>query len=182
MPVSLSKCASCRIAIPDMRYATIADMVASFGELELVNLTDFDNIPPSIIDVARVETKIDDAAAFVDGYVGQVYRLPLAGCAKPVTVPGAAVEYVAPPALRRITCDLARYYLHSDLAPEHEVYRRFQDARKELEAMAQGKTMLSCPWGGSPGQLIASDAQSGGNEVWSSGSRQITDDSLRGFA
>lgn len=166
-----------------MRYATVADLLARFGELELVNLTDLTNIPPSVIDAARVEVKIDDAIAFVDGYVGQVYRLPLVGCAKPVTVPGGAAEYVAPPVLTRITCDLARYYLHPDLAPEHEVYRRFLDARKELEAIAQGKTMLSCPWGGSPGQLIASDAQSGGNEVWSSFSpRQVTDDSLKGFA
>lgn len=166
-----------------MRYATVADMVASVGELELVNLTDLTNIPPSVIDEARVEVKIDDAIAFVDGYVGQVYRLPLAGCAKPPTVPGGDIEYMAPPALKRITCDLARYYLHKDLAPEHEVYRRFLDARKELETIALGKTMLSCPWGGSPGQLIASDAQSGGNEVWSSFSpRQVTDDSLKGFA
>ena len=166
-----------------MIYATAADLVARFGELELVNLTDFDNIPPSVIDVVRVETKIGDACAFVDGYIGQVYRLPLTGCVKPVTVPGGSAEFVAPPALVRITCDLARYYLHSDLAPEHEVYRRFLDARKELEAIALGKTMLSCPWGGSPGQVISGDAQSGSNETWSSFSpRQVTDDSLRGFA
>ena len=33
-----------------MNYATAADMVTRFGELELVQLTDLENIPPSIID------------------------------------------------------------------------------------------------------------------------------------
>ena len=165
-----------------MIYATVADLVARFGELELVQLTDLDNIPPSIIDVQRVETKVGDACAFIDGYVGQVYRLPLAGCARPATVPGEAPSYAPPPVLVRIACDLARYYLHDDLAPENEVYRRYKAAVKELEAIAAGTAQLACPWGGSPGVLLAADVQSGGNEVWSSGARQITDNSLRGFA
>ena len=166
-----------------MIYATVADLVARFGELELVQLTDLVNIPPSVIDTARVETKVDDACAFIDGYVGQVYRLPLAGCAKPVTVVGTAPEMVPPPVLVRIACDLARYYLHDDLAPENEVYRRYKAAVKELEAIAAGGAQLACPWGGSPGALIAADAQSGGTEVWSEFSpRQVTDDTLRGFA
>jgi len=166
-----------------MIYATVADLVARFGELELVQLTDLDNIPPSIIDVGRVDTKIGDACAFVDGYVGQVYRLPLAGCLKPATVPGADPKYVAPPVLVRITCDLARYYLHDDLAPENEVYRRYKAAVSELDAFAKGKAQLSCPWGGSPGVLIGADAQSGNNDVWSSFSpRSVTDDTLKGFA
>ncbi len=50
-----------------MIYATVADLVARFGELELVQLTDLVNIPPSVIDTARVETKVDDACAFTDG-------------------------------------------------------------------------------------------------------------------
>lgn len=166
-----------------MNYATVADLVARFGELELVQLTDMENIPPSVIDVARVDTKIGDACAFIDGYVGQVYRLPLAGCAKPVTVPGAQPDTVAPPVLVRIACDLARYYLHDDLAPENEVYRRYKAAVRELEAIAAGGAQLACPWGGSPGALVGADAQSGGNEVWSSFSpRAVTDDSLKGFA
>jgi len=166
-----------------MIYATAADLVARFGELELVQLTDLENIPPSVIDVARVETKIGDACAFIDGYVGQVYRLPLAGCAKPLTVPGGTVEYAAPPVLVRIACDLARYYLHDDLAPENEVYRRYKAAVRELEAIADGKAQLSCLWGGSPGVPIGADAQSADAEVYYEFSpRSVTDDSLKGFA
>lgn len=166
-----------------LTYATVADLVRRFGELELVQLTDLDNIPPSTINVGSVQDKIDDASATIDSYVGQVYRLPLLGCAKPVTAPGGAVEYAAPPLLTRIGCDLARYYLHDDLAPEHEVYRRFKDALRDLEKLASGDMQLTCPWGGSPGVVIGVDVQSGGNEVWSDFSpRAVTDDSLKGFA
>lgn len=165
-----------------LTYATVADMVARYGERELILLTDVTNIPPSTIDTDRVETKLADAAAFVDGYVGQVYRLPLAGCAKPLTVPGGEVEYVAPPVVTRLTCDLARYYLYDDLAPENEVYRRYKAAVRELEAIAAGAAQLACPWGGSPGALIGADAQSGGNETrFEFSPRAITDDTLRGY-
>lgn len=166
-----------------MTYATVADLVARFGELELVQLTDLDNIPPSVIDVSAVEVKIADACAFADGYIGQVYRLPLVGCAKVVTVPGATPEYVAPPVLVRLVCDIARYYLHDDLAPENEVYRRYQNAVKELDKIATGKAVLACPWGGVPGLPLGSDAQAPTDEVYHSFSpRAVTDDALKGFA
>ena len=66
-----------------MIYAESADLVARFGQQEMVQLTDLTNYPASTIDAARVATAIDDASALIDGYVGQVYQLPLAGCAKP---------------------------------------------------------------------------------------------------
>lgn len=166
-----------------MNYATVDDLIARFTERELIELTDTQNIPPSTVDTARVQVKIGDAQAFVDGYVGQVYRLPLLGCAKPPVAPGGPTERVAPPVLTRLVCDVARYYLHDDLAPENEVYRRYKAAVKELDAIATGAAMLSCPWGGSPGELVSTDAQSGGDEVRSSFTpRSITDDTLRGFA
>lgn len=165
-----------------MIYATSDDLVTRYGEQELIELTDLANTPPEAIDAERVAAKIDDACAVVDSYIGQVYQLPLTGCAKPPTPPETAVEYVAPPALVRITCDLARYFLHYNLAPENEVYRRYKDAMKELEAFAAGKAQLTCPWGGSPGTPIAADAQSGGNEVsYEFSPRAVTDDSLVGF-
>ncbi|WP_343590122.1 DUF1320 domain-containing protein [Paracidovorax wautersii] len=164
-----------------MSYATVADMVARFGQLELVQLTDLVNIPPSTIDTARVETKLADASAYIDGYVGQVYRLPLRGCAKPATVPGQPPTYVAPPVLVRLACDVARYYLHDDLAPENEVYRRYKAATKELDAIATGAALLGCPWGGSAGDLVAADAQQGAEVDYCFSPRTVRDDTLRGF-
>lgn len=162
-----------------MVYATLADMTARFGERELVQLTDTTFIPPTAMDEARIQLKLDDAAVFIDGYVGQVYVLPLRGCEKPT---GGAPEYVAPPVLTRLACDIARYYLYDDLAPEHEVYRRFKAALAELDAIAQGRAQLACPWGGSPGELVGADAQSGSAETQHCFSpRAITDETLRGF-
>jgi phage gp36-like protein len=165
-----------------MDYATQADLVARFGERELIQLTDRVNIPPSTIDADLVALKLADAQAFIDGYVGQVYRLPLAGCLRPPAIFGGEPDYVPPPALTRLACDLARYYLYDDLAPENEVYRRFKAAVKELDTVATGGSQLACPWGGSPGELARSDTQSGGDLAQHCFSpRKITDDSLRGF-
>lgn len=166
-----------------MDYATQADLVARFGSHELAQLTDTTNIPPSTIDADRVAVKLADAQAFVDGYIGQVYRLPLAGCLRPASVTGTVDEFFPPPVLTRLTCDLARYYLYDDLAPENEVYRRYKNAVRELEAIAAGGAQLACPWGGSPGELLGSDAQSGGDETrYCFSPRQITDDGLRGYS
>lgn len=164
-----------------MDYATVADMIARFGERELVDLTDLVNIPPSTVDAGRVAVKLGDAQAFVDGYVGQVYRLPLIGCKKPPTAPNAPPTLVPPPVLTRLTCDLARYYLHDDLAPENEVYRRFKAAVKELEAISTGTALLSCPWGGSPGDLVGSDAQQEPETQACFAPPALTPESLRGF-
>lgn len=165
-----------------MAYASLADLVARFGQRELAELTDQDNMPPSVIDEDRVQTALDDAASVVDSYIGQVYKLPLVGCAKPVTVPGAEPEYVAPPHLVRLTCDLARFNLYDDLAPENEVARRHAAAKKELEAIAQGKAVLACPWGGEPGVALGATAQTGGDDVaYSFSGRSVTDESLRGY-
>jgi len=164
-----------------MTYAALADMVARYGELEMVQLTDTTNVPPTTIDAARVDVKLGDAQAFVDGYIGQVYRMPLQGCLKPA-LPGLPPQYATPPVLTRIVCDVARYYLHDDLAPENEVYRRYKAALKELEALASGVSMLSCPWGGSPGELVGADALQGNGVTYGFSPRQITDDTTRGYA
>ena len=164
-----------------MHYATVQDMIDRVGERELVQLTD-----PEIIAVqaARAERALGDAQALVDSYVGRVYRLPLAGCVKPAPVPGDldAVELVPPPQLTRIACDVARYYLYDDIAPEHEVYLRYKAAERELLQIAEGKAVLTCPWGGVPGQLVAGDAPGDAEVLYGFSPRQITDDSTRGFA
>lgn len=163
-----------------MSYAIVDDMVSRFGQLELVQLTDRDNIPPSTMDDARIQGALADASAAIDGYIGQVYRLPLRGCLKPL-IPGTDPEYAMPPVLVRLTCDIARFYLYDDLSPENEVHRRYQLALKDLDGISTGKTMLSCPWGGSPGELVAADAQQGMEVRHDFGSRAVRDETLRGF-
>ena len=140
-----------------MIYATVQDMIDRFGEPEMIQLTD--PAEQAAVQPARIELKLQDAHALADGYLGRVYALPLAGCAKPVGV--GAVQYVPPPQLTRIVCDVARYYLYDDLAPESEVYRRFKTATAELQAIADGRARLVCPWGGEPGASAASGPAAG---------------------
>ncbi len=141
-----------------MQYATVQDMIDRFGEPEMIQLTDAQE--QAAVQGARIQLKLDDAHALADGYLGRVYALPLSGCAKPVGGPGV-VQYVPPPQLTRIVCDVARYYLYDDLAPESEVYRRFRAATAELQAIADGRARLVCPWGGEPGASAASGPAAG---------------------
>ncbi len=162
-----------------MQYATVQDLIDRYGEPELVQLTDPDNL---VVVTVRAQRMLDDAQAYADSFVGRVYRLPLAGCAKPATVLGNPPEMVPPPQLARIVSDVARYYLYDDLAPEHEVYLRYKAAEKELTAIAAGTVLLACPWGGPPGALVANDPLSEGEVQYSFSPRQVTDDSTRGYA
>jgi phage gp36-like protein len=164
-----------------MIYATAQDLIDRFGERELVELTDPDL---EVVQTAKVARAIDDAQAYMDSFLARVYALPLTGCVKPAPVVGNphATELVAPPQLTRIAVDVARYYLYKDFAPENEVYLRYKAAEKELMAIADGKAVLSCPWGGAPGQLVAG-SQPGEGEVFHGFSpRRMSDEDLRGFA
>ena len=163
-----------------MRYAQWVDMVERYGERELKLLTDRDNTGE--INTRVLTRALDDATAFVDGYVGKLYALPLLGCAKPATTPGAPPVRVCPPVLTRIVCDVARYYLYIDLPDDHEVARRHQQVIKELKSYADGTTQLVCPWGGAPGVALNADPLEDSGAVHSFAPRQISDDTLRGFA
>ena len=159
-----------------MQYATVQDMIDRFGEPEMIQLTDAAH--QAAVQPARIQLKLDDAHALADGYLARVFALPLTGCAKPVGV--GAVEMVPPPQLTRAVCDIARYYLYDDLAPESEVYRRFKQATAELQAIADGKARLVCPWGGEAGAPADQGPASG--ETWHSfGARQIGADVDGGY-
>lgn len=162
-----------------MIYATRIDMTQRFGERELIDLTDRDDTGQ--IGAAVLARAMDDAQATVDGYIGKLYRLPLAGCLKPATAVGAAPTYVSPPMLTRLACDLARYYLYTDLPDEHEVSRRHKQAMAELKSIAEGKTQLVCPWGGSPGVALDADPLEAQEVMHSFKRPSLNDDSLRGF-
>lgn len=161
-------------------YASVQDLIERFGAAELVQLTDPQG---AAIDAARCQLKLDDAQALIDGWIGAVWRLPLAGCTKPAPVPGnpQATEQVPPPQLTRIACDLARFWLRDAVAEDSDVYRRYQGAMAELKALSEQRARLICPWGGAPGELLAGGALQDQAVAWSFAPRAITDESLRGF-
>lgn len=159
-------------------YATLTDMQQAFGADELIELTDAANIPPSTLDAAKVEKAIVDASAKVNGYIGRVYRLPLTGCSDPAN-PGGVLP---PPILTRLCCDIARYFLYDEQAPDKEVFRRYEGAEDELKAIAQGEMLLACPLGDSPGEIITVDPLNpGGQTSYSFSPRKITDALVGGY-
>ncbi|HYH17505.1 MAG TPA: DUF1320 domain-containing protein [Azospirillum sp.] len=109
-----------------MSYATLQDLIDRFGADELVQLTDRAAVPTEAIDEVVVGRALDDARRLIDGYVGGRYRLPLA----PV-----------PDLVRRIACDLARYFLHSN-KPTELVKDSYKEAVRLLEKVAAGTVTL----------------------------------------
>lgn len=107
-----------------MAYATLSDLIARFGEAELIQLTDRQG--DGIVDQAVIDQALADAGAVIDGYLAGRYSLPL------VSVPPILVGYA---------CDLARARLYTDAAPEI-VLKRESDALKFLALAAQGKINL----------------------------------------
>lgn len=110
-----------------MPYAVKADMLEEFSENELIQLTDRDIPQAGAIVDAVLNRAIDGASAEIDGYLaryaGQVLALPI---------------------LTRYCCDMARYRLYRDAAPE-EVRNRYKDAIRFLEMVASGKISLGAP-------------------------------------
>lgn len=110
-----------------MAYATAADMEARFGADELVARTDRN--ATGTVDGTVLARALADAGAEIDGYLAARYQLPLP---------------TIPPMLARIACDIARYRLWEDLASD-EVRRRYEDARRLLEAISRGTVSLGLP-------------------------------------
>ncbi len=108
-----------------MAYVTTADLIARFGEEELIQLTS--RGVAGMIDADVVSRAIADAEAEIDGY------LKAAG----YTVPLSPV----PPLLVRVASDITRYRLYEDASPE-EVRRRYEDARRLLSDIQAGRITL----------------------------------------
>jgi len=109
-----------------MAYAVVSDLVARFGERELIQLTDRSTPPADQIDPTVAQPALDAASSIVDGYVAAKYALPLSA---------------APPLLTDIACDIARFRLYSDQAPEI-VIKRHDAAIAQLKSIARGEIKI----------------------------------------
>ena len=113
-------------------YAAVQDMVARFGDLEVLQLSDRDR--RGVIDTAVVETALADATAEIDAYLGR-FKQPLAD---------------RPPILTRLCCDIARYRLSaaSGVLITEEIRNRYQiDVLNLLKALGKGEVHLGLPDG-----------------------------------
>jgi phage gp36-like protein len=125
-----------------MAYATVADLVAEFGEREVIELTDRFEPPIGVIDQAVAQGALDRAGAVIDGYLAGRYALPLAA---------------VPPLLNGIARDLARHALYTSAMPD-VVQARYDAAMKSLRAIGDGLMALPLPPAGSPAQGLGGSA------------------------
>lgn len=110
-----------------MAYATVKDMVARFGELEVIQLTDRNQ--DGLIDEDVAAVALADATAEIDAYLGRFKR--------PFTD--------VPPILKRLCCDIARYRLTAanGVLITDEIRNRYKiDVLDLLRAMAKGEVQL----------------------------------------
>ncbi|MFZ1326224.1 MAG: DUF1320 domain-containing protein [Candidatus Contendobacter sp.] len=108
-----------------MSYTTRAELEAAFGVAEIRQLTDRnkDGEPDSEF----IDSAIQRTDGLIDGYLMARYALPL------VPVPLMLTAYA---------CDIARYFLYEDAAPEY-VRQTYQDALRWLRDVASGKVLLT---------------------------------------
>lgn len=113
-----------------MMYATSQDMIAAFGELEMIQLSDLDHL--GVVNQTLVESALKRASADIDGYVGWLHHQPINASAQ-------ALEL-----LKGLCCDMARYRLagsNNRLATE-EMRDRHKEAINMLKMIARGEVKL----------------------------------------
>jgi phage gp36-like protein len=106
-------------------YATSADLINKFGELQLAKLTNTDpnnDVPNG----DRLALALEEATAEIDMYLGKCYVVPL------TTVP-AGIKFKA--------IALARYHLESGCDCSEKVQKQYEDAIKWLTEVCCG----DCP-------------------------------------
>lgn len=105
-------------------YINEIDLVSRFGQLEIQQLSDRNNM--GAIDSSVVETAINEATAQIDSYLAGTYTLPLAA---------------VPANLQRIAADLVRYQLYDIKVPE-TVQKRRDNAIEYLTQVSKGLVSL----------------------------------------
>lgn len=111
-----------------MAYASLEDLIALAGRDEVQNQTDRDGAAGDIV-AAVAEAALEAATAEIDGWLSRRFVTPL----NPV-----------PPMARDWTTTTARYrlWLASTGGPPEHVRAAYQDARRDMQAAADGRLAL----------------------------------------
>lgn len=135
-------------------YATVADLVAKFGETEVVRLSGGRSADGLVLDAARVEAAIGDASALVDSYLRARYAVPLASPAREVVL---------------AVLTLARHELAQGdgRAPTEQMVEARKEALRWLERVAAGTVKIAGAAAAAEGETVISDAvQAGGGSLF----------------
>lgn len=109
-----------------MTYATQQNMIARFGEREIIALTDRDNT--GVIDAAVLADGLKSADDEINPYLAARYTLP------PTSVPAIVSSFA---------CDIARYRLcGAEVIETEEIRNRYKDAIKFFEKVSKGEISL----------------------------------------
>ncbi|HSV29458.1 MAG TPA: DUF1320 domain-containing protein [Candidatus Omnitrophota bacterium] len=141
-----------------MAYITLDDLVARYGEAEMVDIADRDR--DGVPDPDVLAAVIGDAERDIDAQLGGRYQVPLAS---------------VPDLVKRLACQLARYYLHRVQPPEW-VRSGYSDAMRQLGEIRDGRVSLD---GVAPAP--APVQASAGRVAGVSEPRVFTPSNLRGF-
>jgi len=137
-----------------MPYASVADMVGRFGEVEMIRLSAMTLDLPVAPDATRIGLALDDATALIDSYLRIRYALPLS----PV-----------PREILRACCILARFDLShgADKVPTKEMMAERDGIIAWLEAM-----------GSSEGRLDAAPARAASDARVRDRAREVSSEGL----
>ena len=144
-------------------YATVTDMIARFGETQIIRLSQPEDRTAETVDEDKVNIALADASAVIDGYIRGRYSVPI----------------VAPPAeIVRATCIRARYDLSDPerSSPTDEMGKGRADVIKWLEAISKELVNLDVPRA-----LVTGTDQVGSGPRISDRGRVFSQDTLRGF-
>jgi phage gp36-like protein len=137
-----------------VNYATLADLIAQFGDREVVAIADRNR--DGVVDQPIVDGAVQRASTKIDSYLAARYALPL------TTVPAVLVE---------VCCDIARYNLCGAEVTETDVVRlRYKDAIKTLEQIRSGTLDVGLTAAGQVVSDIPSVRVIGGSRAFSRGS------------
>lgn len=128
-----------------MSYCTLPDLIDRYGEAELIQLTDRERVGE--INAEVIARAISDADGEIDSYLSK-YPRPIS----PV-----------PKVLVRVACEITRFYLYDDDAPE-QIEKRYFNATKFLQGVARGEISIGVDdTGAAPETSNDAEMVSGGN-------------------
>lgn len=142
-----------------MTYAVKQNLIDRYGNTEIVQLADRTNVPPTTIDDTIVNRAVEDADGIINSYLSARYELPLAS---------------TPPLLVKLACEIARYQLYEDAAPER-VKQAYEAAVKLLEAISKGVASLGLDPSSDP------VPSTGGEPIFNETERVFTQGTLADF-
>ena len=109
-----------------MAYATVADLIAAFGEQEVTVLTDREDA--GAVDSTVALEALERASSEADTYIAARYALPLSS---------------VPQALVAVVCDIARYRLTGgEVTESTPIADRYKAAVSWLKDVAAGRAVL----------------------------------------